>query len=87
MSKSYFDYKRAGISSKPAVGAFVTGAIVAVFLAFFIQAWIVMLIVGALHATVWTSLPAFGYWGSCLVTLILWFVRSLFKTNNTTVKS
>jgi hypothetical protein len=43
--------------------------------------WIVMLLLGALHHSVWAAVPALGYWPSVLVYIALSFVAGLFKNN------
>ena len=40
-----------------------------------LNAWIVMLIVGALHNSVWEVIPAFGFWQVWLVLLALGVLR------------
>lgn len=41
--------------------------------------WILMLLLGAVHGSLWESVPAFGYGPSVLLALIIAFVVGLFS--------
>lgn len=61
--------------------AMVVGLIIASIMIFFFSAWIIMLVMGALHAEVAASIPAIGYFGACILTFALSLVASFFKRN------
>lgn len=52
-------------------------ALVAAGIAF--NAWILMLLLGAVHGSLWESVPAFGYGPSILLTVILSIIVGLFS--------
>lgn len=47
---------------------------------FFVEAWLLMLLVGALHHEVSANLPAIGYGGALLVALALNVLAGLFRS-------
>lgn len=44
-----------------------------------ITSWILMLLIGAVHNSVWEAVPAIGFWPSVLVTVFLSFIGSFFR--------
>lgn len=59
-------------------------AVVAVFLlvaalGVLLTAWILMLLLGAVHHSLWAAVPALGFWQCVLVAMVLNFITSLFK--------
>lgn len=71
-------YKVTNVTGIGLVGA-ILGLIVFCVASLFFQAWIIMLLAGAIHGSVWASFPAFGFWAACLVTVALHVVGSFFK--------
>lgn len=49
--------------------------------AFFFSAWILVLVIGGIHGSVWAGMPAFGFGASCVITLALAVVKDLFSGN------
>ena len=49
----------------------------------FFSAWILMLISGAIHADLWSDLPAFSYWQSVLlvvgISVLRWGTQKIFR--------
>lgn len=41
--------------------------------------WVLMLLLGGIHHSVWASVPALGYWQSVLVYALLSLIAGLFK--------
>lgn len=62
-----------------AVGVIVA-AFVAVAAVFAAEAWLVMLLLGALHHEVSDSVPAVGYGGALLLTAALGLIASAFRS-------
>ena len=63
------------------VAGILLGLVTAFVLVFGFQAWIVMLVMGALHAEVAASIPAISFWASALVVLALGIVGSFFRSS------
>lgn len=55
------------------------GIVIASVGLWFLSAWVIMLVLGGLHAQVATGIPAVSYWGAVLITLALVIVGSFFK--------
>ena len=82
---SSYKVKLPGQKSKTVTGGEFVAALVGIVLAiatiFFGTAWVVMLVMGALHAEVAASIPAISYFGSCVLTFALGLLASFFKRN------
>lgn len=63
------------------VFAILLGVLLALVTIFAFQGWIVMLVMGALHAEVSASIPAISYWASLLVVFALGLVASFFRSS------
>jgi hypothetical protein len=50
-----------------------------VSLTFGLGGWVLMLLLGAVHHSVWATVPALGYWQSVIVYMLLSLVAGLFK--------
>lgn len=46
-----------------------------------IGGWVLMLILGALHHSVWATVPALGFWQSTIVYIALSFIAGLLRGN------
>lgn len=60
---------------------FLAVALVAAVGLFFVEAWLLMLLVGALHHEVSASIPAVGFGGAALLTLALTTLAGLFRSS------
>jgi hypothetical protein len=61
--------------------AILLGVLFALLMIFAFQGWVVMLVMGALHAEVSASIPAISYWASLLVVFALGLVGSFFRSS------
>ncbi len=52
-----------------------------------LSGWVLMLILGGLHHSVWASVPALAYWQSVLVAFALTFLRQLLFGSTSVSKS
>lgn len=50
---------------------FLSGLVSLAFAVVAATAWIVMLVLGALHHSVWESVPAIGFWNTVLMVFLL----------------
>lgn len=75
------EYKLKTFTGSAAILIF-AAAIAAVLLSFLVGGWLVMLLLGALHHSVWASIPALGYWPSFIIYAALSFIAGLFKRSN-----
>lgn len=44
-----------------------------------LTAWILMLVLGGVHHSLWAAVPALGFWQSVLVAIVLNFLSSFLK--------
>lgn len=52
------------------------------FLGSLFNGWLLMLLLGAVHNSVFEWVPALGFWQSVIIALVLWFIGSFFKNNS-----
>lgn len=62
------------------VGGAVLFGIFVYFSALFLSAWLLMLIIGALHSY-FPSIPAVGFWPMFFITWLLFLVAGIFKSS------
>lgn len=63
--------------------AVLLAGLVAIVALFLFQAWVIMILAGALHGSVSASVPAIGFGGAVIVSLGLSVLGSFFKSYNT----
>lgn len=68
--------KRDGVDT----AVFLVSALILGLMFFFVEAWLLMLLLGALHHEVSANVPAVGFGGAALLTLALTALAGLFRT-------
>lgn len=49
-----------------------------------LSGWVLMILAGAIHHSVWAVIPAFSYWQSVLIAFVLSFIGGLLRGPNVT---
>ena len=79
MSKGKYNFKGFGVNIKNAsFGVFILFLLLVAPAFFLASVWIFMILIGVLHSVV-PQVPAFGFWKSGIIYIVLSIIAGLFK--------